>query len=85
MQELTVTIPANWTLLSSLITVDASKTYRIQNRSQGILVAAEGTTTPTNEGDYIDSLKTAVYKKGSQDLYLKGHTCAVNVNITSEG
>lgn len=80
-------ITNEWIALSELITVDSDATYRIQNRGPDMLVALESSDTPddTQEGDLILPYIQAIYKKGSQDLYLRAFDNICGINITKVG
>ena len=76
-----------WTSFADIVgTVDSSKTYQIQNRGYDTLVALESTGEPAVDnqaGDLILANHTALYKKGTQDLYLRAFNQNCSINITS--
>lgn len=77
-----------WESFSSIIgTVDADTTYYIQNRGCDPLILLESDSEP-GDGDFTGNIvlpnKVAVYKKGSQDLYLRAFNRSCSINVTSE-
>lgn len=88
MQEKFQALTNEWVALSSLITVDSSADYRIQNRGADVLVALESTGAPSEDnedGTLIPPLAQAFYKKGDQDLYLRAFNRSCSINITKVG
>lgn len=80
-------ITNEWIALSELITVDSDATYRIQNRGADTLIALDADSLPndTQEGDLILPYIQAIYKKGSQNLYLRALNNICGINITKVG
>lgn len=78
----------SWTPFATIVgTVDADTTYQIQNRGFDTLVLLESGSTPTastQAGVLVLPNNTAVYKKGTQDLYLRAFNQSCSINITSE-
>lgn len=84
-QEDFTALTNEWTAFSSLVTVDASATYKIQNRGADPLVALESSSIPAANaqgGDIVLPYWTAYYKKGTQDLYLRAFNSGCSINIT---
>lgn len=81
-------ITKDWTAFSTIVgTVGASTNYQIQNRGADTLVLLESSATPaddTQAGVMLLPYMTCVYKKGTQDLYLRAFNRNCSVNITSE-
>lgn len=74
-----------WSALSDIITVDADKTYYIQNRGSDMLLACEGATEPTDaDGVLVRPFEVLKYKKGTGSLYVKAYTATCSINISSE-
>lgn len=79
-------IKNEWVELSDLITVSADTTYFIQNRGNDNLIACEGSAEPDSAtGVFVKPYETLVYKKGSEDLYLRAFDGRCFINISSEG
>ena len=75
-----------WTEISDIITVDADKTYYIQNRGADLLVACESASTPLDGGGIlVRPYRILKYKKGTGNLYLRAFTNTCSINISSEG
>lgn len=78
----------DWVAFSTIIgTVGANINYQIQNRGADTLVLLESSDTPsddTQSGVMLLPYATCIYKKGTQDLYLKAFNQNCSVNITSE-
>lgn len=81
-------LTSDWTSFSTIIgTVDAGTNYSIQNRGADTLVLLESSDTPadgTQAGVMLLPYMTCVYKKGTQNLYLRAFNQNCSVNITSE-
>lgn len=77
-----------WTSFATIVgTVDADKTYQIQNRGFDNLVALESVNAPTGStqaGVLVLPNNTVIYKKGTQDLYLRAFNVSCAINVTSE-
>jgi hypothetical protein len=78
----------NWTAFSTIVgTVGADTNYQIQNRGADTLVLLESSDTPSNDtqaGVMVLPYATCIYKKGTQDLYLRAFNRNCSVNVTSE-
>lgn len=86
MQESFIKISNEWTLLSDEITIDSDKYYFIQNRGADVLVALESDSLPdegSEDGVMILPYTQAIYKKDTQNLYLRAFNNNCLVNITS--
>lgn len=77
-----------WTSFATIVgTVDADTTYHIQNRGFDTLVlleAGSAPTTATQAGVLVLLNATAIYKKGTQDLYCRAFNQSCTINVTSE-
>ena len=77
-----------WTSFATIVgTVDADKTYQIQNRGYDNLVALEAGSAPTastQAGVLVLPNNTVIYKKGTQDLYLRAFNVSCAINVSSE-
>lgn len=77
-----------WTSFASIVgTVGATTQYQIQNRGADALVALESSSEPTADtqaGVMVLPNNIVVYKKGTQDLYLRAFNSSCSVNVTSE-
>lgn len=75
----------SWVSLESIVALDSSTEYYLQNRGDDVLVACEADSEPQdNEGVLILPYKTFNYKKGAQNLYLKSFSANCTVNISDE-
>ena len=81
-------ITNEWVSFADIVgTVDADTTYSIQNRGVDTLVLLEAATAPAADeyaGVLVLPNKTAVYKKGTQNLYMRAFNKNCSINITSE-
>lgn len=77
-----------WTSFASVVgTVGADTTYQIQSRGADVLVALESASEPTGStqaGVMVLPNNVVVYKKGTQDLYLRAFNSNCSINVTSE-
>jgi len=84
-QEGLTQLTKEWSVLSDIITVDADKTYYIQNRGSDMLLACEGAAEPNDAvGVLVRPFEVLKYKKGTGSLYVKAYTTTCTINITSE-
>lgn len=77
-----------WTSFASVVgTVNTDTIYYIQNRGTDVLVALELASEPTGStqaGVMVLPNNVVVYKKGTQDLYLRAFNSTCSINVTSE-
>lgn len=70
-----VTITNKWTKFTDIIKkpIQEDVTYTVVNSSPNRLYAVESTGKPADEtvGVFVEEGRTIIYKKGTQDLYLK--------------
>lgn len=80
-------LTTEWKPFSEITTVDADVTYRIQNRGAFPIIALEADSTPSEdnkEGNIANPYDTIIYKKGTQDLYLRSFDSVTSINVTAE-
>ena len=89
--EFKTNITNEWIAFSEIVgTVSESTTYYIQSRGADMILALESDSLPENETDAGTTILPhvqAIYKKDTQDLYLRAFSgnCAVNVTaVTGE-
>lgn len=88
-QENFVQIPKNWILFSDLITnFDNSATYQLYNNGVSTVKCLESDTLPTDNAEGglpLYQNRIAIYKKGTQNLYIKALSNDTYINITKVG
>ena len=77
-----------WTSFASIVgTVGADTQYQIQNRGADVLMALESGSAPSSDtqaGVMVLPNNVIIYKKGTQDLYLRAFNSNCSINVTSE-
>jgi len=79
------TLTEEWTPITDIETPVQDRTYFIQNRGPGLLLAQEAAAEPTTEaGIIVEPFKMLKYVAGTDTLYLRALSGKCAVNVTDE-